>query len=61
MTALDNNADTMFRITYNGATSGTGNNRWDNFYVEGTIVPEPVSAVLLSLAAIGLVAIARRR
>jgi hypothetical protein len=59
--ALENNASTMFRITYNGASSGTGNNRWDNFYVEGTFVPEPSSIALLGIAAFGLFGFARRK
>jgi len=55
--ALDNNADAMFRITYDGATSSSGNNRWDKLYVLG--VPEPASIALLSLG--GLVFVRRRR
>lgn len=59
VTALDNNAGAMFRITYDGASSATGNNRWDNFYVEGTVVPEPASLALLAMG--GLAMLRRRR
>lgn len=59
--ALDNNADTMFRITYSGATGSTGNNRWDNFYVQGDVVPEPASIALLGLASVAVVGFLRRR
>ncbi|MFN2531726.1 MAG: PEP-CTERM sorting domain-containing protein [Pyrinomonadaceae bacterium] len=51
---LDNNPDAAFRIVFNGATSSTGNNRLDNFVVEGTTVatsvPEPATIGLLATA-----------
>ena len=42
---LDNNPNAAFRIVFNGATSSTGNNRIDNFVVDGTdtTIPEPNS------------------
>ena len=58
VSGLDSNADAQFRLIYDGASSGSGNNRWDNFYVEGTVIPEPTSMVLF---AGGLLAIALRR
>jgi hypothetical protein len=61
VSALNNNSDVMLRITYDGASSSTGNNRWDNFYVEGTLIPEPSSVVLLGIAAFGLFGFARRK
>jgi hypothetical protein len=60
ITALDNNPNVVLRITLDGATSGTGNNRFDNILVTAA-VPEPsVYAALIGLAALGFV-IARRR
>jgi len=59
VTALDNNANVQFRLTYDGATSSSGNNRWDNFYVEAELVPEPGSLALLGLG--GLCLLGRRR
>lgn len=59
--ALEDNADAMFRITYAGASSGSGNNRWDNFYVQGVAVPEPAAVLLLGFAGVALASIARRR
>ena len=59
--SLDNNPNAMFRITYSGASSATGNNRWDNFYVQGVAIPEPASLLLLSLGGIALVTFNRRK
>jgi hypothetical protein len=61
VSALEDNPNVMFRITYNGASSGSGNNRWDNFYVQGTFVPEPTSAVLMCLAGFGILGFTRRK
>ena len=63
--ALENNPNAAFRIVFNGATSSTGNNRIDNFVVEGTTtttttIPEPASALLL-LTGLGGLYKARRR
>jgi len=49
---LNDNPNAAFRIVFNGATTSTGNNRIDNFVVEGTsapseTIPEPTTAVLL--------------
>lgn len=51
---LNNNSDAMFRITYSGATSVSGNNRWDNFYVQGTAIPEPATLGLAVVCLGGL-------
>ena len=59
--ALDNNPSVKLRITYSGASSGTGNNRWDNFYVQGTAVPEPASLALVGLVGLAAVGFVRRR
>ncbi|HEX7176810.1 MAG TPA: PEP-CTERM sorting domain-containing protein [Pyrinomonadaceae bacterium] len=49
--ALDNQAEVIFRIVFNGASSSTGTNRIDNIAVTGTgaaePVPEPVSVMML--------------
>jgi hypothetical protein len=60
---LNNNPNAAFRIVFNGATSGTGTNRIDNFVVEGTPsgVPEPATAVLLITGLSSLYGMRKRR
>lgn len=50
---------TELRITFDGATSGTGNIRLDNIRIESRAVPAPGAAALLAIA--GCVARRRRR
>lgn len=54
--ALDNSSTVFFRITLAGATSNSGNNRFDNIQINA--VPEP-TAVLLG--GFGFIALLRRR
>ena len=56
VSAIENQSTVFFRIVLDGATSSSGNNRFDNITIEG--VPEP-SALLLS--AVGCLALLRRR
>jgi PEP-CTERM motif len=59
---FNNNPNFAFRITLNGATSETGNIRFDNIVVTGTqIVPEPATMLLLSMGLAGAAAEVRRR
>lgn len=61
---LNDNPNAAFRIIFNGASSSTGNNRIDNFVVEGsapTGVPEPATAILLLSGLSGLYGVRKRR
>lgn len=56
ITALNNNANAQFRLTFDGATSASGNNRLDNLIISGTAgtpitapVPEASTTVSLGL------------
>ena len=66
ISALDNLADIRFRLTSNGlnSTGGTvasgGTNRVDNFFVTGTPIPEPATAMTLVTVA-GAASLVRRR
>ncbi len=57
--ALNDAASATFRITLNGASGATGNNRFDNLTVAGTPIPEPSAAASI-LALIGVLALRRR-
>jgi hypothetical protein len=52
-------SDLRFRVTVNGATNTSGNNRLDNIQFNATRIPTPGSIALLGLG--GLAAIRRRR
>lgn len=54
-TALNENANVVFRFTFDGATSGNGNNRIDNLQINGTSiqsVPEPDTLLAFGLVAL---------
>ena len=56
---LDNATTAYVRFTFTGATSATGNNRFDNFQFNADAVPAPGALALLGVA--GLVGARRRR
>lgn len=60
---LNDNPNAAFRIVFNGATSATGNNRIDNFVIEGSAasIPEPATAILLLSGVSSLYGWKRRR
>ena len=58
LAALDGASSAYLRVTFNGATTATGNNRLDNIALSATAVPAPGALSLLGLA--GLVARRRR-
>lgn len=57
---LDNAANVYLRITFNGATANSGNNRFDNIQLNA-VVPEPGSIVAIVTGLAGFAAIRRRR
>jgi hypothetical protein len=56
---LDNATTAYVRFTFTGATSASGNNRFDNFQFNADAVPAPGAIALLGVA--GLVGSRRRR
>jgi hypothetical protein len=62
---LNDNANAAFRIIFNGSTTSTGNNRLDNFVVDGTstttTIPEPTTALLLLTGLTGILGLKRKR
>ncbi|TVQ55426.1 MAG: hypothetical protein EA377_03470 [Phycisphaerales bacterium] len=57
--ALDDADNVTIRITFDGATSGPGNNRIDNLQLNAALIPAPGALALLGLA--GIVGARRRR
>lgn len=64
--SIENASTVYFRLRNNGTNSsgGTvaaaGTSRVDNFFITGSVVPEPTSMALMTVAAAGLVARRRR-
>ncbi len=56
---LDNAATAYVRFTFSGASSASGNNRFDNFIFSADNIPAPGAVALLGVA--GLVSTRRRR
>ncbi|TVQ59792.1 MAG: hypothetical protein EA379_09915 [Phycisphaerales bacterium] len=56
---LDGLSDAQIVFTLNGAGAATGNNRYDNFFITGAVIPTPGAIALAGLA--GLVGVRRRR
>lgn len=61
ITGLDNAPNAYVRVTFNGATNSTGNNRIDNLRFEAQPIPEPSALVLLGMAASGATLVRRRQ
>ena len=59
ISGLDNASDAYVRMRLTGATSATGNNRFDNFIFSADVIPAPGAIALLGVA--GLVGMRRRR
>ncbi len=59
LSALNGVADASIVLTFDGASSDTGNNRIDNVTISGNVIPTPGTFALMGLG--GLVATRRRR
>ncbi|MBL8874826.1 MAG: hypothetical protein JNM86_03410 [Phycisphaerae bacterium] len=57
--AINNQSNIFFRILVAGASSASGNHRYDNLVVQGDLIPAPGVCALMGLG--GLVAARRRR
>ncbi len=59
VSTIDNDSSVFIRLTLDGATGASGNNRLDNIQFNASLVPAPGALALLGLG--GLVATRRRR
>ena len=59
ITMLDGRAVAFLRITFQGASSASGNNRIDNLQLNADVIPAPGAMALLGVA--GLIGSRRRR
>lgn len=61
ITALDGISTAYIKVTFTGATSGSGNNRLDNFQFAATPVPEPHEYAVAMAGLLLAVVVMRRR
>lgn len=58
LAGVDGASNLQLQLTFDGASSSSGNNRLDNVLIEGTFIPEPTAGLLVL---VGSAFIARRR
>lgn len=58
---LANSSTAYIRFTLDGATSNSGNNRFDNIVLSGNVIPEPTTAALMFVAVMGIGLLSRSR
>lgn len=58
---LDNVSTAFLRVTVDGATGSTGNNRFDNIQLNAAVIPEPGSFLILAITGLAGLSARRRR